>query len=132
MNTRDRTEAVFDVAAECVADESITVRIRGGCMDPVLRDGEFAKVKRARFILPGDVVVFRTATTLVSHRAIGWAPFAGGVGIVTRGDHCERHDGVVSPRDILGRVDVRVGYRARLKAFSHYVSAIVRKVTGTR
>ncbi len=125
-------ETVFDVAVECVTEASMTVRIRGGCMAPVLRDGESAKVTRARFFFPGDVVVFRTATTLVSHRAIGWAPLAGGVGIVTRGDHCERHDGVVSTRDILGRVDLRVGYGARFKALSHYLSAIVRKVIGTR
>jgi hypothetical protein len=93
--------ALRDLARE----QPVEVTVRGGCMAPLLADGERVAVAPARIYWPGDVVVFQAADgRLLVHRLLGWRPWAGSLACVTRGDGCPCHDAPV-PRDrLLGRV----------------------------
>lgn len=125
-------DIVFDIARESAETGELTLVVAGDCMRPALANGDAIRVGRAKHYLPGDVVAFRTDKTLVVHRVLGWAPEAGGgLGVVTRGDHCTRHDGVVPLSRMLGRVAVPVGLCDRVKALLAFASIVVRKVLGT-
>jgi len=89
--------------------------VRGGCMAPLLSEGERVAVAPARHYWPGDVVVFQAADgRLLVHRLLGWRPWAGSFACVTRGDGCPCHDAPV-PRDrLLGRVIAPESARPRL------------------
>ena len=125
-------DIVFDIARETAETGEFTLVVAGDCMRPALANGEVIRVSRPGHYLPGDVVAFRTDKTLVVHRLLGWAPAADGrLGMVTRGDHCARHDGVVPGARMLGRVAVRVSLRDRVVAIAGFISIILRKVLGT-
>jgi hypothetical protein len=93
--------ALRDLARE----RPVEVTVRGGCMAPLLADGERVAVAPSRLYWPGDVVVFLAADgRLLVHRLLGWRPSAGALACVTQGDGCPCHDAPVPCSRLLGRV----------------------------
>lgn len=110
---------------ELAAEEEISLRVRGACMSPHVGNGDVVRVRRRRVYLPGDVIVFRTsAGDLAAHRLLGWRP----AGFVTRGDTCVVHDAPVRREEIVGRVQMRVSYRLRVRALAEFARIVVRRL----
>lgn len=97
-------------------------------MTPSMSDGDTVTVRRAGIILPGDVVVFRRSDILVAHRVLGWAKSRDGFGVVTQGDHCDHHDGVIVRSRLLGRVETSVSLGDRARALATFVQHVFRKL----
>jgi signal peptidase I len=119
---------VFAVLRDIAQRERVRVRVRGGCMEPVVRDGEEVLVRPRRLYLPGDVIVFRRMTgDLAAHRVLGWRR----AGVVTKGDHCDEHDAPVARDRIVGVVerDDAVTPRQRFVAVAHLARIVWRRLT---
>ena len=118
------------------AEGPIQVRVRGGCMDPVLADGELASVERRRIYWPGDVIVFQATDGLRAHRLLGYRPTREGLAAVTRPDaSIDAWDAPVQRREILGRVTavesgaaLHVSFGQRLRSIGRFVSLASRKL----
>lgn len=86
-------------------EHPVEVTVRGGCMAPLVADGERVAVAPARRYWPGDVVVFQAADgRLLVHRLLGFRRLAGALACVTRGDGCPCPDAPVPLTRLLGRV----------------------------
>lgn len=109
-----------------LARSGVPLRVRGGCMEPLIRSGEEVLVRRRRIYLPGDVIVFRTrAGDLAAHRILGyrWA------GLVTQGDHCAEHDAPVGREAVVGAVEaIAVPLAARIAALGRLARIIGRRI----
>jgi signal peptidase I len=76
-------------------------------MYPAIRDGEIIKVEPVEpsHIKKGDIVLYRMKKGVIAHRVVhierrnGGPPF-----FVLRGDAFETCDGIVEPRQVIGRV----------------------------
>lgn len=99
-------------------------------MSPWVEAGARARVEKRSIYLPGDVIVFRSSSDFVAHRLLGYAPVAGRLGFVTKGDHCPRHDGVVPGDRVVGRLVTPVPIRARLAAIGTLVALVARRLVG--
>lgn len=98
---RDLVPALRDLARE----RPVALTVRGGCMAPLVADGERVEVAPARRYWPGDVLVFRAGDgRLLAHRLLGYRLLAGRLALVTRGDGCPCADAPVAPERVLGRV----------------------------
>ena len=114
----------FSLVRELASAAPVAVRIKGRCMAPVLADGATIAV-RARFALPGDVIVFRTpAGDLAAHRLLGWRRR----GLVTKGDHADSHDAPVRAEHVIGVAHLRIGMRDRLRALASFAQIACRKL----
>lgn len=108
---------------ELAGAAELALRIRGDCMEPVLREGERVTVKARRLYLPGDLVVVRGAAGLLVHRCLGYRPRRSGWEIWTRADRATGADPAVPLADVLGRVVGRpVPTWARLLAGARFVA----------
>jgi hypothetical protein len=115
----------FRFLRQLAHDERLTLRLRGGCMTPHLEEGARVEVRRRRFYLPGDVLVFRTAAgDLAAHRLLGWRRRA----FITKGDACVTHDGPVCREAIVGAVTTRVPLRVRVVALAAYARIVARRL----
>jgi signal peptidase I len=113
------------VLRDLAREGSSTVVVRGACMEPLLHSGDALSVRARRLYLPGDVIVFRTpAGELAAHRVLGWRP----AGLITKGDHCDVHDGPVARKEIVGAADVSVSVGARLSAIGALLKIIARRL----
>jgi signal peptidase I len=117
----------FSFLRELASSDGVMLRVIGGCMEPLIGGGEDVLVRRRRLYLPGDIIVFRTdAGSLAAHRVLGYRPGGGRGALVTKGDHCERHDGPVRADAIVGAIQgVRIPLRARLMALAHFARIAV-------
>jgi signal peptidase I len=83
--------------------EGTWVALRGGSMGPTLREGDWLRVEplgAGRAPRPGEVVVTRLGSRLVTHRLLEIR----GELAVTRGDACRANDPPVPIESLLGRV----------------------------
>jgi signal peptidase I len=99
-------------------EETVAVRVRGGCMAPAIADGDLVQVAAARLYWPGDVVVWSAPEGgLVAHRLLGYRLHRGSLALVTRGDSAAVLDAPVPLSHVLGRVaGARVPFSARGRA----------------
>lgn len=116
----------FAFLRDLAHDEAVRVRVRGDCMEPLIRAGAEVAVRRRRLYLPGDVIVFRTnAGDLAAHRILGYRAR----GIVTKGDHCADHDAPVTRAQIVGAVDsLAISGTARLRALGNFAAIVGRRL----
>ncbi len=128
MTLHEHIDAVFAVANECVTGGEFRMHINGNCMSPAIKHGDEATVRRSTFYFPGDVIVFRTNRSFVAHRVLGWIPSRRGIGLLTKGDHCERHDGVIDRSRVLGRLDAHVAPADRLRALFAFMAVTLRRL----
>lgn len=112
----------FTALRELAREAPVEVRVRGGCMAPLLTDGVRVRVAAARVYWPGDVVVFRAPDgRLLAHRLLGYRLHAGSLALVTRGDSCPVHDAPVPLGRVLGRIAaVTPGPRDRVAALRRF------------
>lgn len=108
----------FDALRGFAREGTVSVRVRGDCMAPVLADGSLVEVAAARLYWPGDVVVWSAPDGgLVAHRLLGYRLHRGSLALVTRGDSAAVHDSPVPLSRVLGRVSgVPVPFSARRRA----------------
>jgi hypothetical protein len=125
--------STFTALRDLARERSVEVTVRGGCMAPLLCDGERVAVAPARAYWPGDVVVFQAADgRLLVHRLLGWRPWAGSLACVTQGDGCPCHDAPVPRSRLLGRViapeRARAGLSDRLRACGAFLRLAGRRM----
>jgi signal peptidase len=85
---------------------SVRLRVSGTSMAPAMRPGDLLSVEAAGMgeVSPGDIVVFAQDCRLIAHRLVAKSERAGKSYLVTRGDRTRRNDGLVSGRELVGRV----------------------------
>ena len=117
---------IVETLATAARHDAVTLRVRGGCMEPLIADGAAVPVRRRRVYWPGDVLVFRTpAGDLAAHRLVGYRRR----GFVTKGDHCDLHDAPVRREAVVGAVEgVSIGVAARLCAMATFLHLALRKM----
>ena len=115
---------------ELAREDGLEIIIRGGCMAPLIADGERVRIVPARFYWPGDVVVFRGADgRLTAHRLLGYRPRSGGLAVVTRGDACVVHDAPVPLAAVLGRAGgVRPSAAVRLACLCRFFGLVLARL----
>jgi hypothetical protein len=126
------SSTTFSALRDLAREHPVEVTVRGGCMAPLLADGERVAVAPARHYWPGDVVVFQAADgQLLVHRLLGWRPWEGAFACVTRGDGCPCHDAPVPASRLLGRVIAPARARAaasdRLRAVFSFLRIAARR-----
>lgn len=121
-------DKTLDALRAMAREEPLEVRVRGGCMAPLLADGTPVEVTPARVYWPGDVIVFRGADgRLLAHRLLGYRPLHGRLACVTQGDGCVCPDAPVPLSQILGRA-AGAGASERLRAVGAWLRLAVRRL----
>ncbi len=108
MAEQSQSNVFTDVTAELLSlGACVRFQAAGHSMYPAIRDGEMIKVEPVEpsHIKEGDIVLYRMKKGVIAHRVVhierrnGGPPF-----FVLRGDALERYDGIVEPRQVIGRV----------------------------
>lgn len=110
-------------------DEAV-FHVTGDCMAPEVDDLAAVRVKRARFLVPGDLVAFRDPQRhrLVVHRFLGYVRRRGEWRLLIKSDRGARPDPLVATACVLGKAiardgeAVRVSVAKRLQAMGHYAA----------
>lgn len=116
--------------------EEVVMRVAGDCMEPAICHRASLRLKRPRFLIPGDVVAFYCPVLrgLMVHRFLGYVRRHGVWKLVTMPDRGTSPDPPVDRSAVLGWVVARGGraYRItpveRLEAIRRYVRWCVRRV----
>ena len=102
-----RTEALLDLLRE--STPTLSLRVRGDCMDPYLCDGDEILVERPSSYFPGDVVAFLADDgQFLVHRLLGYRWSQGGLALVTGADAATGWDDPVLPDRVFGKVVGRI------------------------
>ena len=110
------------------ADGGVEITVKGRSMEPRLRAGDRVRVRRARFLLPGDVVVLRHGENLVIHRLLGGGPRSAGWRLLTQGDARALPDGWIDPERVIGVTDAPCPFPGRLRSLARFARAVARGV----
>ncbi len=126
LDAVERRQALADLLAQ----GRFTLRVRGRCMAPVLRDGVRVRVDPAARLWPGDLVVFAppTQTGLRVHRLLGWYYREGRWLAVCQADNAPRADAPVPRHRLLGRARARVPLRDRARALQRFGRFVLGRV----
>jgi hypothetical protein len=125
------TAPVFSVLKGVNDHQSLTLKIQGQCMEPVLDSGSEAVVSHKRFYLPGDIIVFRRQDgELVVHRLLLVYWKNGVCKVLAKADRSHRSDAAVACSEILGRIDVETGVSIliRLKSLTAGLFVLLRRL----
>jgi len=108
MAEQSQSNVFTELTAELL-ERGTCVRFQaaGHSMYPAIKDGEMIKVEPVEpsHIKKGDIVLYRMKKGVIAHRVVhierrnGGSPF-----FVIRGDTLETCDGIVEPRQVIGRV----------------------------
>ena len=108
MAEQSESNVFTDVAAELLSlGACVRFQASGHSMYPAIKDGEIIKVEPVEpsQIKKGDIVLYRMKKGVIAHRVVhiekrnGGPPF-----FILRGDTLETCDGIVEPRQVIGRV----------------------------
>lgn len=90
---------------ELAVESSLSLRLKGDCMTPLLHDGAVIRVVGRRFYWPGDAVVIHALDgRLMAHRVIGFYPWEGKLHWLTQADNAILPDAAVTKERIIGKV----------------------------
>src|SRR3990170_6699742 len=108
MAEQARSNVFVEMTAELLSrGSSVRFQATGHSMYPAIKDGEMIKVEPVEpsQIKKGDIVLYRMKKGVIAHRVVhierrnGGPPF-----FVLCGDTLETCDGIVEPRQVIGRV----------------------------
>lgn len=100
--------ASISILRKFASEGSLTLRVAGDCMSPILTRGEIVDVVESAVYLPGDIVAFARADgALVVHRFLGYAWKERQIVGVTQADDSTTRDAAVPLDRIVGRVVCR-------------------------
>lgn len=119
-------------AGPAAVGATFSVVVRGGCMKPLLDDGQSVRVRRRAWALPGDVVAFERGAAdggLAVHRLLGMRPSRAGLVWVTQADNEPAPDPAFRRHRLLGVVDVPVSLSDRARALGRFLPALVAPLT---
>lgn len=121
----------FSFLRDLAGDEQIALRIRGGCMRPLIEHDSSVTVRRRRLYLPGDVIVHRNrANDLLVHRVLGYRLYRGQPALVTKGDRCVLHDAPTLRESVVGAVEnLPISLASRLEALGRFARILLRRLT---
>ncbi|MBK8592518.1 MAG: S24/S26 family peptidase [Sandaracinaceae bacterium] len=108
------------------------VVVRGGCMRPLLEDGQTVRVRRQAWALPGDVVAFERGAShggLAVHRLLGMRPSRAGLVWVTQADNEPAPDPAFRRHRLLGVADLPVSLSDRVRALGRFLPALLAPFT---
>lgn len=113
-----------------LTDEPVPITINGDCMAPFLNDGDRVMIKKSRFYLPGDILVYcNNSGTLVAHRMLGYYYWKGEWRLLIKADNAVRPDGGVPTNHVLGKVfDNPTEIRLRLRSSIAFVNYILSRL----
>jgi hypothetical protein len=96
--------------------EEAVFRVAGDCMEPEVDDLAAVRVKRTRFLVPGDVVAFRDPqrNRLVVHRFLGYVRRRGEWRLLVKADRGAGPDPLVETSCVLGKPIARDGEACRV------------------
>ncbi len=122
------TTKLWPWLTELAAQGPVRVQIRGGCMAPIVSDGDSVDVKRSPFYVPGDILAARTRDgRLVAHRFLGYVPTRRGIALAMQADHSLTADGLVRGDDVLGKVVSQTPASTdRVRAAARFVRLLAR------
>ncbi len=114
--------------------EEAVFRVAGDCMEPAVDDLAAVRVKRTRFLLPGDVVAYRDprCNRLVVHRFLGYVRRRGEWRLLIQADRGAGPDPLVETFCVLGKPIAqdggacRVSLAKRLQAIGQYTACFTR------
>jgi len=121
--------------ATALADgDEVVLRVAGDCMEPEVDNQAAVRVKRVRFLVPGDVVAFRDPQRhrLVVHRFLGYVRRRGEWRLMIKSDRGAGPDPLVATACVLGKAiardgeAVRVSVAKRLQATGQYAAWCLR------
>jgi signal peptidase I len=101
---RDR-ETTLQLALECLAGAGrLRLRVTGASMLPAIASGSYVLIRRcaAAEVMPGDVVLAKTADGVRLHRLIEIRGYGTDAWWITRGDNNGYCDPPLSHADVLG------------------------------
>lgn len=102
-------------------DGSVPFTVRGVSMSPGLKDGDRIQLRRRRFYLPGDIIIFRSLDNrYIVHRVLGYRMRRRRLEVVTKGDFSLTSDVPVALSRIVGNMDCPVEIATRLRAVGSY------------
>lgn len=124
----------FEALRGFAREGTVSVRVRGDCMAPVLADGSPVEVAAARLYWPGDVIVWSAPEGgLVAHRLLGYRFHQGSLALLTRGDSAAVHDSPVPLSRVLGRVSgIPVPLSARGRAVLAFFGIALQRLVRPR
>lgn len=116
--------------------EEVVLQVAGYCMEPAVSHQASLRLKRPKFLVPGDVVAFYCPylRRLVVHRFLGYVRRHGAWKLLTMPDRGARPDPLVDVSAVLGWVVAQGGraYRTslteRLEAIRRYALWCVRNI----
>jgi signal peptidase I len=85
----------------------VRLRVFGTSMVPSILPGDLISVQRASLseISPGEIVLYSRGGRLFAHRVVGRTGSLESPRLITRGDRLSHNDPLVSPAELLGRVN---------------------------
>jgi signal peptidase I len=113
-----------------LTDKPMPVTIRGDCMAPLLNDGDRVMIKRSRYYMPGDILVYcNSSGDLISHRMLGYYFWKGEWRLLIKADNVLKPDGGVAAHHVLGKVQSsHPGFRMRLRSFGFFLRFTLAKI----
>jgi signal peptidase I len=114
--------------------EEAVFRVAGNCMEPEVDNLAAVRVKRTRFLVPGDVVAYRDPQSqrLVVHRVLGYVRRRGEWKLLIKADRGAGPDPLVEASCVLGKPIARngracpVSLAKRLQAIGQYAACCLR------
>ena len=144
MKSEINDNTLFDIATSLLAENhSLSYKLRGNSMFPVLREGDVAEVIacEADYLKKGDIVVFKTESGLVAHRIIKIQKQNNALKFITRGDNSRQNDSPFGKEQLLGKIQfffrngqkhqinrLTTFYRKSNSTFIHTMMLVVNKI----
>jgi hypothetical protein len=139
-----RNQTVPDSKRDALRHAALTgalpARVNGGCMAPVIQDGDLVLSRQCKRYWPGDIVThISSGDRLVCHRFLGYVRYRRKWLAITRADRERTHDAPRETEWLLGKIvkingrDHSVSLRERVRASIHWLVALTlamrRKIT---
>lgn len=122
---------------------SLSLKVKGNCMMPLIADGQRVQVSKRKYYWPGDIVgISHNSGATALHRCIGYRIHKGRLCILTRADS-EAPELIDTPTPlpyVLGKLSsgectaeaLNVPWATRLLAIHHYLRWCLRKIRQRR